>query len=61
MAEEVNMDTNAATVGAGDRTDGETFEETAYTVAGVETNRRRQKAKNKTRRLLKKVRTLCQV
>ena len=55
------MDTNAATVGAGDRTDGETFEETACTVAGVETNRRRQKAKNKTARLLKKVRTLWQV
>ena len=55
------MDTNAATVGAGDRTDGETFEETAYTVAGVETNRQRQKAKNKTTRLLKKLRSLWQV
>ena len=55
------MDTNAATVGAGDQTDGETFEETAYTVTGVETNRQRQKAKNKTTRLLKKLRSLWQV
>ena len=54
----MNIDTNAATVGVGDPTDGETFEDTAYTVAGVETNRQRQKAKNKTTRLLKKLRTL---
>ena len=57
----MNMDTNAATVGVGDPTDGETFEDTAYTVAGVETNRQRQKAKNKTTRLLKKLRSLWQV
>ena len=55
------MDTNAATVGAGDQTDGETFEDTAHAVAGVVTNRERQKAKNKTTRLLKILRTLRQV
>ena len=44
------MNSKADIVMVSDRTDKETFEDTAHTVASVETHRQRQRGKNKTTR-----------